>query len=271
MSGGFPSFAEICSGTDAGTDEAGSLAGTSVQESGTNNVKGSWAQLTPAAPFDVSWMLVVLKNNAGTYFVYDIGVGAASSEVVVLSNLIHSQQMSDRRHYLFPVSIPARTRIAVRCATLQAPQSASYAYVILFDSSLAGAAEGAAGAEFFGFDSGNAWGTQVNCLANKVKGSWTPIIASTSRDYIGLLLNFDARLADFWGTGLNIDIGIGSAGSEIPILSDLIFMFGQYDVAPHCYAPFFIAIPVGTRISVRGCTSSVSDKTVGATICGVYQ
>jgi hypothetical protein len=85
--------------------------------------KGSWAQVFASLDHDTYGLLVNINSNtdsaASRNTVLDIGVGAASSEIVLIPDLIAGNAniytgFGSGIWYYFPISIPAGTRVAVR-------------------------------------------------------------------------------------------------------------------------------------------------------------
>ena len=91
--------------------------GTTLTSGNLSDVKGSWVQLSAAADLTTKWILIMVqaiqtvRNHA-----IDIGIGAAASEQVVLSNLFFDNSALGM-FLLLPFSIPAGQRIAARNAS----------------------------------------------------------------------------------------------------------------------------------------------------------
>jgi hypothetical protein len=79
---------------------------------------------------------------------------------------------------------------------------------------------------------------------SNVKGSWIELISSTSQKVDGFW--FSMELGGASGCYL-IDIGIGAADYEIPILTDLFYSRN----GAQCCSYFPLPIPAGTRVSAR--------------------
>lgn len=107
-----------------------SSAGTNITPSGTQDVKGSWTQLTAAttAPIHALMVLAQSSTSAPAYVRYliDIGVGGAGSETVVLPD--HRVVTENSPVYVYPNSpsfaplsmcIPAGVRLSARCSAVQ--------------------------------------------------------------------------------------------------------------------------------------------------------
>lgn len=86
------------------------------------------------------------------------------------------------------------------------------------------------------------------------KGSWVELIASTAEDYECLLVHFAAATSN---VSYLLDIGIGGAGSEVVIVSDVHTSIGnnssEWFVVPR-------SIPSGTRVSARVASSTLSSQ-----------
>lgn len=111
--------------TTYGADTANS-GGTSVTPSGTQNVKGSYAQLTAATTAPIHAMMVLVQAStsppATGQYAIDIAVGASSSESVALPD--HYVYVENSPAYVYPqspefcplsVCIPAGVRLSARC------------------------------------------------------------------------------------------------------------------------------------------------------------
>lgn len=97
--------------------------GTLVDPGATANTKGAWAQMTASASLESHALILTAMPNssaggAGTHWLVDIGIGAASSEQVVVPN-VHLSGMNSygphRAGINIPMHIPAGARVAVRC------------------------------------------------------------------------------------------------------------------------------------------------------------
>lgn len=119
---GFIPSAPLSVVTDYGivTTDSG---GTSVDPGGTANTKGAWSEIT-ASSNKVDMLSIVFGNQlnaamATAHWLFDIGIGAAGSETILIPDLMVSSDVGDDRLSPvsigpIPVNIPAATRIAVR-------------------------------------------------------------------------------------------------------------------------------------------------------------
>lgn len=101
-----------------------SSAGTTLTAPGGTNAKGAWLELEASTSVDLQALVVMPGFANGTSlatanFLLDVGVGAAASEVVVVNNVSGQSLNSElagrnANECLFPVAIPAGSRIAAR-------------------------------------------------------------------------------------------------------------------------------------------------------------
>jgi hypothetical protein len=271
MPGGLPQGLEYANALDYGSDLV-NTHGT-VCAAASANTKGTWVQLTPATTSDACWVManVSTVDNSPWATAVDIGVGAAGSEKIILPNLICPVSQYPR-HYSFPISIQAGTRIAARCQSDTGAFN-SYVTVTTFDGALA-QMEGCAGADALGFTAGSTTGTKVTASASaNVKGAYAQLIAATARDYIGLVIGLDWFQSGAFNQFFMLDIATGPAGSEKVILSNVLCMTNE---AASVYAlsfphfPFFVPIPAGSRVSARIQATGAGSTFVGCTVYGIY-
>lgn len=102
---------------------------TSVDPGGTVNTDSAWVQLTASTTADARWLVIAIGHNAAgsvsLRHLVDVAMGAASSEVAFLSDLLLNTPV-DRpypRTFAIPVHIPAATRLSVRarCSSATSP------------------------------------------------------------------------------------------------------------------------------------------------------
>lgn len=83
--------------------------------------KGPWSELTAATTYDIRYMIVqqtLVEFVTGAAWTIDIGIGAASSEKVLVPDLLGDSQGALQgprpSTYSFPCYIPAGTRLSAR-------------------------------------------------------------------------------------------------------------------------------------------------------------
>lgn len=97
--------------------------GTSIDPGATINTKGAWVQITASTVATHKALAMSLGNQANTVatatpWLFDIGVGGAGSEQIVLPNFRlqanAAEVLAPSFTQFFPVDIPEGTRLAVR-------------------------------------------------------------------------------------------------------------------------------------------------------------
>jgi len=107
----------ITVGANTGTSQ-----GTDIDPGGTANTKGAYTELVASSSADIDWMAIMIDpsdNNGQTTadFLFDIAIGAASSEVVVVANLhfaSDSVEVDPSRAFVVKETIVSGSRISVR-------------------------------------------------------------------------------------------------------------------------------------------------------------
>lgn len=271
MPGGFPLGIEVCNGQDVGVVTSSST-GTTVTASSTANTKGSYAQLIATTAADCVMVYIQATNLLAVTvnFLVDIAIGPSGSEKVVVPNIFMvgaSATGGSCFDTLIPLSIPQGTAVSARCQCSTASGAISLK-LTTFDGAFTHS-EGAAGYDDLGTSTSTSGGATITASSTtNTKGAYTQLIASTARDYRGLLLDFGKTPAA--GDGFNLyDIAIGAAGSEVIIASNLMVgnMVNAAVVDRQVFLP--ISIPAGTAISVR-MQSTVASNTCTMTAYGAY-
>jgi hypothetical protein len=122
---GFVPSSPLTRVTDYGT-ATGSSGGTSVDPGATANTKGAWTQMVASTTHPIKYLFMCqgspTARTTGCWWLFDIGIGGAGSEQVLVPNLNTAQGglgttanvQVPCSHGPFPVSIPAGTRLSVR-------------------------------------------------------------------------------------------------------------------------------------------------------------
>lgn len=118
-------------GVDAIGFNASATLGTLMEPGTVVNTKGSWVQLTASTARDYYGLMFGLDINNTTStgnnpMLLDIGIGAAGLEKIIIPNLFISKMSAANVARIivppalpiFPISIPAGTRIAARCQSI---------------------------------------------------------------------------------------------------------------------------------------------------------
>lgn len=221
------------------------------------NTKSAWVELIASTAFDAGGMiLAVIHSSTDRDTLIDVGVGAASSEIVIASNLCFA---GGARTQLFPIpiTIPAGTRIAYR---FQCPNSAATmnaTVMMLADGSYIGRID------TYGANTADSGGVSIDpgATANTV-GAYSELASSLTYDVKGFLLGIGnqdntGRTACQWLAQL----GIGAASSEQVIMNNIFLAcVGFHNVWPMLIGPIWMPLPAGSRVAMAA-QCSITDAT----------
>lgn len=278
MTGAYAGGLQISVGTDLGTVTATST-GPILTTGGSTYTKGSWTQIVASLAQDAAWLMFYIQTetSSGSNYAVDIGVGGSGSEIAIVSNLFFSAESGGGHRYMFPLSIPAGTRVSARAAGSNASTTISIGLTVFSDSYQSAGCGSAI--DTYGFSSATILGTSVDpgSTAN-TKGAYSQITASTLADIAGIFVLFDCQ-NDITGSGADctflIDVAVGSSGSEVVIVPNIPLCSSQHTNASAQMAGFLPYLPIqigaGSRISVRAqCSVNTSpDRLFGCTVWGV--
>jgi hypothetical protein len=212
-------------------------------------------------------------SAAGNYMV-DIAIGAAGSEIVILSDLYWAPQTNagpDAPCRFFPISIPAGVRISARC---QSPNAAATLYagvMLLADGFMPSPMQGRV--TTYGATEATTRGVNVNAGAvAHTTSAWVQVVASLTNP--ARMLGIAAGMGNqgHGGNGVRdiFDIGIGGAGSEIVIIPDCLITASLTLSMPDFFI-FPVNIPSGTRLAIRmqSSTTTSTDRQLDFVCYGV--
>ena len=220
--------------------------------SGTANTKGSWVTVIASTSKEANRLAV--SAGFGTVFrdcLFDIGIGSAGNEVIVINNIPVSEFSDENPIWLdFPVSIPSGSRIAVR----QQATNTSGSFRVVAHPYWGDVPRGTHGIYTYGADTSASRGTQIDPGGTgNVKGSWTQITSSTSVNHSMLWVAIAGAGVSRFTMKFQLDIGVGAASSESVLIPDLeLYTYSVTDAFnPTYFGPFPVQIPAGTRLAGR--------------------
>ncbi len=235
-----------------GADPATSR-GVLVDAHASNHTKGSYYELIAATPFDGKAFIVNLYAATDNAYLLDIAVGAVGSEAVIIPNIYVDNPSTTGIVQLFPVAIPAGSRIATRV------QCTAGGSQIRVSGTLIGgglAAPGALGRVVaYGVNTATTLGTVIDPGGTiNTKGAYAQLTAGTAAPTREIVLAFGRNL----NTALAIapwlvDVSIGAAGSEQVVIPNMqvVAALGNAAIKPYILGPLPLSIPTATRIAVR--------------------
>jgi hypothetical protein len=244
---------------------------------GNSNVKGSWVELTAATTSEISWIEVTLSDNsAGGRWLVDIGVGAASSEQVLIPNLHYDHGGGSQGYvtYSFPIAIPRGTRVAARAQTSITSATNSIKINIIGVSSSFLFSSPLGLVQDMGTVTATSGATSVDPGGTAdTKGAWVELISATTRgmSWLSVSLGHDLVLITASLRWL-VDIGVGSAGNEYVVMPNMFCnMNSGNDVFMGRGHSLPIHIPAGSRISARAqCSANTAtSRLISVAVYGV--
>ena len=255
----------------------GNLAtyGTTMTASASTNTKGAWAELSAAAPFEVYGIYLSMHPSSADVNAHlvDIGVGAAGSEVVLVSNIAEQQvAVYVGNPMLIPVRIAAGQRISMRTQSNAGSAIIRATITLLSQSMLSGACESRC--TTYGAVTASSAATSVDPGGTADTRVYTQLVASTTNPIHKLIidltdLNNTTRTTCLW----LISVAVGASGSEVVILPEMYVgtgTTGDY-IVPSTLGPFDVNIPAGSRIAIGlQCTiTDATDRLLGVEIIGL--
>ncbi len=279
MAGGFSIPYSVANATDWGT-VAGSSTGTTVGAGGTANTKGVYAQILASTPHDSSALIISMdKTTLSTEYAFDLAIGGSGSEQVILSNmLVQSLDAPPYDTIYLPMTIPVSTRLSMRAQCTTASLDVQFILIGLDGGQTSPMSP--ALYDTYGFVAASTHGTSVDPGATaNTKGAWAQIAASTAADLCGLMIAVD-------GAGISsatanatvemlLDIGVGAAGSEQVIVSNLQLMQQQLSGGANSAWPSFsplipVQVPAGSRLAARcqSTSNTATQRTIGVVLYG---
>jgi hypothetical protein len=216
--------------------------------SATVNTKGAWTELeaSTSKTTDLIWVRPSTSagNTLNTSFFLDVGIGAAGSEMTIISNLAvgYSNAIAAFNEYFIPlpVSIPAGSRIAAR------GQSQTSSQVCALTCELAaGSGTSSALVDTIGDDPTTTTGLVLTA-------AFTEVVASTSVPYSALFARAVGSGATFAAAVNTLTIGVGPSGSEVDYAEQEIAISNAEIIQYR--QPFNLTsgpIPAGSRIAAK--------------------
>lgn len=218
------------------------------------NTKTAWVEVSSSLPFDCDGLMLQTRNVGANFQTvwFDVGVGGAGSEVVVVSNWPDQRWSSNKysSHVPIPVKLKAGQRVAIRCQSTGTPGGNVSGALAVFSGGFDKIGPFAALDVDIGKDMANSRGTSVT-PGTSAEGSWTELTSSLSRAIKGFYVHqTNGANSDALG---RFEIGIGAAASEVALTP--YFAYWQSGGNPPLTwensGPWFFPLPAGTRIAAR--------------------
>lgn len=251
-----------------GPSESSTGAGTTLTAHASNNTKAStWSEVIASTDYASNWVIVQIAPSAANSYLIDVGVGASTAEQTLISNLYCHEPSSSsigERAFLFPLRIPAGTRLSARCQSSTGGGQCIISIIVI--GSGITAPPGLDRVETLGADTSDSNGVSVDCGAVSRTDVVGELIASTGFAYKWMCLAIANPTDVSWvgTTRFLADVCIGAGGSEVAVINDIMISGGSTDDRPSPGAVCFpVAISAGSRVSVRArCAQTVAGDRV---------
>jgi hypothetical protein len=227
----------------------GEATGEGTTVTAANGSKGSYATIgTTGFEYSGFWLVVSPANSSG----FRIDVAVSASDVIVFPDLGLDARASGANaspvNIWVPIAVPASTAIKVRAQSTAA--NTLRALVIGYHGDpFAPAVAGG----IFNLNGWSGVDTSVSATPGTTAGTagaWEELTSSLSRDIVGLYLAGNVAGDTSRTAGrLIVEIGIGAASSEIPILT--IQTTNNSNNQNATFGPIWRTIPATTRIAYR--------------------
>lgn len=240
-------------GTSGKPIDASSIV--TVTANSTAHTKGSWTQLIASTTADASYIVIdagdVSSSGVNTATLLDIGTGASGSESALIENIAigGAARLAFRAAFAFgvPIKIASGTRIAARIQSLVT--GGKTATIRVFTFNLGDYAAAPTSVDVIGTSTGTSAGTAMSGAS----GTWTQVIASTSRAYRAVVLVPSSSDTAAANITIQLTLGTGASGSEVEF-GRMFAQFSDVETAGFgaAFSPLMAGnIPSGTRLAVR--------------------
>lgn len=235
-----------------------------------NTKMTSYTTLVSSTAFASFGILLAIGDSGSGDYLIDIAIGAASSEVNLISNLLWSRQLGSggRTYSVFiPIYVPAGVRLSAR------HQSSTGSNNLDIQATLCGT-KGLFPLPFkkvtsYGPATGDSGAVSIDPggTINTKPATWTQIVAATTDEIHWLIISIGNQAnATRTGASWLLDIGVGGAGAEVVKIPNLRLSAGtgademnpQYYSVP-CYIPSGSRIAANAQCSINDATDRLFD------------
>lgn len=238
-----------------------SAVGTLLTAAGSAHTKGSWAPLIDPVPFDVYgiWLQFTDHFTTGSAIkgLTDIGIGPSGggSEVVVVPNLLTGGIANltfagggAQRWFYLPLFIPEGTRLSAR------HQSTTASKTIRCVVNLWGGPSGPAWptithVDAYGITEASSSGVSHTPGNTGAESAWASVGSTLSKDYDGFFVSVQGNNGTETAIGYHLEFGYSST-----TLCEVYCQGATNETicGPLPSGPFFVPLPSGTQMQVRG-------------------
>lgn len=242
------------------------------------NTPGAWVVVSSGTPANVNGIGIygMWTLTGSLRYLFDIGIGIDSEFSPIVSNVLLNTGGSINGKYnqfVIPLRIPQSMSVAMRLQRSDTTQGRMQPSVSLIHGGLSLIHGGFSTAITYGADIVNTRGTLIDPGATIDQwGAWTTVATRTAQPIRSLLVSMSTRgNAALSSHNYNMQLGIGEAGAEVPIVNGMVgFGSSVDDLIRPCLFQYFVQVPTGVRISARAAASinDAEDRVKEITITG---
>lgn len=242
------------------TTQGGAILATSARTlitTATVNVKTAWVEIIAATSYPSSSLYVVTSGMvaapaATSGGLFDVAIGAAGSEIVVVADVQCGFLTSGAiANFFLPLRVPSGARISMRAQSSAVPKSMGVQIYLPTGGFVP--MESSDRAVTYGALTASSGGTLLTTAgATNTKAAWTVITASTTavaRHMLVTLQPPDTATVTA-GVGL-VDIGVGAAAAEQVIISNMSYETTTAERIEYGPIVFPVSVPAGSRLTAR--------------------
>lgn len=239
----------------------------------TANAAGAWTQIfasTSAESTLLYFSMAAGSTIADSSLMFDVGIGPAGLESVVVPNIAHGLNNLFTANIVFPipVRIPAGARVAVRGRSA-AGTNRNFSPLLLL-ASHPDAALVPSSVDTLGSSSSTSRGTALSGAS----GTYTQLVSQTTRPYQALVVIPSGATNVGINSRFRLTVAVGPAGGEVDIGAVDALQGSGGGVQPQSttanvpWSVFGTVVPAGSRISIKHNIAS-NPQYVEACVIGV--
>lgn len=246
---------------------------------GANTKDTTWTTLIASTAFDAQMVLVHIQGSAvsgvNTSTLIDIGIGAAASETVIIPNLLAGyagapSAQGFARHAMFPLYIPAGSRLSARSQSVRITGSTK-----VWIELLGGPRDTAwwCGQQVidYGIALASSMGTNVTQGGSSSEGSWTSV-ATTTQEHKALVFMVQGSNTDvvMQSAAQNWDVGLDTTSTALLQENFLSRTNTSEAMGYHgLWLPIYANLPSGSPLAVRGSATAATPDVMDVALYGV--
>jgi len=233
---------------------------TAITAHATPHTKGSWVELIASTIAHTDWLTITYAGQmaaAGvdTRGLLDVGIGAAASEVAIISSIPVGFMGNGSQISFLPIRIPKGSRVAMRAQAAVGGDTINPS-IGLFASSAARRSP----SKLVDLNADLAASTSTAFMTSSA--TWTEMVAATAQPFQGLVAILCGGASSTWSNDTTeiLSLGIGASGAEtvlgigVPQIwssSETIGSTSLYAYNPQLGIHYSGHVPAGTRVVTK--------------------